>query len=531
LIVICILLLSAFFIRLYHINRPPMDFGTVRQYQQAHIARGYYFEGLDTIPEWKAEIAKLNQKRMGFMLEPRILETLAVVAYRLTGGERLWIPRMLSSLFWIVGGIFLFLIARKIASEGAAVFAAAFYLLLPFGISSSRSFQPDPLMVAMIIISIYGVLQYFEKPSVKRLVIASLLTAFAIFVKPYSVFLVYITFLVNSLFRNGLRKTVFNIHSYVFAVISLLPMALYYFSALMSDVGYMREHAQNSFVPHIMVNAYFWKDWFMLIGDVIGYFPFFLGLLGLFLMRPGFSRIFLVALWAGYIIFGIAATHHIHTHNYYHMQFIPVVALSLAPVWDRFMESVLSKKYPRIFAVAVLTLVLSVVSSVGTNLSVWRDDSAGLNKKVRSLRSIVGLNPEFKHFLMDDFQKKVRDEEEIGEIIGHSANTIFLTKDFGRSLAYHGELSGLPWPTQGSLLERKERGLRIPSKEELFHPDYFIVRTHNKYIKYAPDYFIITYFSEYERQKDLKEFLTRNFPIIAKKEGYLIFDLRKMSGT
>jgi hypothetical protein len=508
-----------------------MDFGTVRQYQQAHIARGYYYENNDKVAEWQKKIAMLNQERMGFVLEPRIVETLAVYAYRATGGERLWIPRMFSSMFWMIGGLFLFLIAKKIASEGAALVAAAFYLFLPFGISSSRSFQPDPLMVAMIIISIYAVLQYFENPSAKRLVIASLLPAFSIFVKPYSIFLVFITFLVNSLFNNGLRKTVFNVHSYVFAVISLLPMALYYFSALLSDVGYMREHAQNSFVPHIMANAYFWKDWFTLIGDVIGYVPFFLGFLGLFLVRPGFSRVFLGALWTGYVIFGIAATHHIHTHNYYHMQFIPVVALSLAPVWDRFMKSVSSKQYAKFFAAAAVIFALSVLSSAGTNLSVWEDDHAGLNKKFRTLRSVIGLNPEFKHFVMDNFEKEHHNAEEIGEIVGHSANTIFLTRDYGRALAYHGELSGLPWPTQASLLERKERGLRIPPKEELFNPDYFTVRTHDKYIKYAPDYFIITYFYEYERQTDLKEFLTHNFSVIGKNEGYLIFDLRKMSGS
>ena len=63
----------------------------------------------------------------------------------------------------------------------------------------------------------------------------------------------------------------------------------------------------------------------------------------------------------------------------------------------------------------------------------------------------------------------------------------------------------------------------------LFNAVYLTIRTNGKYIKYTPDYFIITDFDEYNKQMDLKDFLTSNFPTLAQTNEYLIYDLRKMS--
>ena len=147
----------------------------------------------------------------------------------------------------------------------------------------------------------------------------------------------------------------------------------------------------------------------------------------------------------------------------------------------------------------------------------------------RSLGAFVGINPQFYKFISGDFERQVKIAKQVGEIVGHSPDNIFLASDFGRSLTYHGELSGLPWPTRRSLQERKEAKISLPDKEELFNINYFIIRTHGKYIRYAPDFFIIMDFNEFEKQPDLKDFLNGNFPIIAQNEDYLIFDLKGMS--
>ncbi|MBI4698020.1 MAG: hypothetical protein HY758_03685 [Nitrospirae bacterium] len=112
--------------------------------------------------------------------------------------------------------------------------------------------------------------------------------------------------------------------------------------------------------------------------------------------------------------------------------------------------------------------------------------------------------------------------------MNHNINNLFLTSDFGRSLTYHGELAGLPWPTSVSLAEREDMGIITPGKDELYNGRYFTIRTHAKLIRYIPDYFIITDFEELERQPDLKKFLNANYPVLAKSDDFMIFDLNKM---
>jgi hypothetical protein len=428
----------------------------------------------------------------------------------------------------VVGGIFLYLIARQLYSYQASLLTTAYYLFLPFGISSSRSFQPDPLMVMMIIISIFYVMKYHDKPTGGNLITASILTAFAIFVKPYSLFIIFCTYLALSIAKAGIVKSILNKNFIIFTTISSLPVILYYVAGLLSDVGYLREHAQNSFVPHIMLRPYFWKNWYTIIGNVIGFIPFLAAILGFLAVRKGLPRVLLTALWLSYLIFGIAATHHIHTHTYYHMQFIPVVALSLGSAADYARDWITRKEYVRLLVSALGIILISFISSVSTSQIQWKN-ILGDKSQLKSLRTIVGVNTEFKKFIMDDFRDEVRIAQEIGDIVGHSPNIIFLTRDFGRSLAYHGEISGYPWPTSGSLMERKERGLWIPGKDEIYNDHYLMIRTHDKYIKYSPDFFVVTYFEEFEEQTDLRDFLREKFPIIAQKKEYMIFDLRNMS--
>ncbi|GBD96592.1 dolichyl-phosphate-mannose-protein mannosyltransferase [bacterium BMS3Abin06] len=518
----------AFGVRIHNINTPLLDFAPLRQYQSAHITRGYYLETLETVPEWKKEVARLNAKRMGLLLEPRILESATLLGYRILGGEYLWVPRVLSSIFWLIGGIFLYLTARKIASQGGALLSTAFYLFLPFGISASRAFQPDPMMIMMLLCSIFTILRYHEQPSISGLLIAAAASALAMFIKPYSLFLIFSLFISLAVYRHGIRKALMNPNLLIFTCLSFLPVVAYYIWGIFSNVGFLQEQAQASLLPQLLLKPYFWKDWLIMIGRVTGYIPFMAALLGFLIISRGLSRALLSGLWIGYFLFGLFFTVHIHTHEYYQLQFIPVVAFSIgqagALAGSRLLNFLDSKKRVIIFA------LLLIVTIAGMGLAIRQMQREGDKKGLRTAAAFIGINTQFPKFIKGDFRREVKIAEEIGEIVGHSTNTVLLTPNFGRVIAYYGELSGLPWPISGSLRERKERGLRIPGKEELFNERYLLIRTHGKYIKYTPDFFIITDFREFENQTDLKEFLNANFPVTARTEDYLIFDLSSMSG-
>lgn len=527
---IVLLLLVSFCIRLYHIDRPPLDFASIRQYQSAHIIRGLYFENNAAISDSRKHIAKLNMERMGFLLEPRIIENAAVFGYRITGGEHLWIPRALSSVFWSIGGFFLYLIAKIIFRPGIALFSTIFYLFLPYGILASRSIQPDPLMVMMMLFSIYRVLKYDENPSQINLIAAAIVTAIAVLIKPYSIFMIFGAFYSLTVLRTGFWKAIFHRNTVVFTFIIIVPAVVYYLYGFLTNVGFLGEHARSSFLPHLIIYPPFWSGWLSMIGEVIGYIAFFLAILGLFKVKHGRPKALLLGLWIGYFLFGLSATFQIHTHSYYTMPFIPIVALSLGPVAAMVMNlnAPLLSLRSKIF---ILTLIFSVLI-VGLGLSMRKLPLRNIlydhKTELKTMATFVGINPEFSKFLSDDFDGNVRIAKEIGERVEHSSNTIFLTPDFGRVLAYYGELSGLPWPTRESLYGRRLRGTKIPNIKEDFTPENIAILYQGKSIKYSPDFFIITAFDEFDRQTDLKDFLKANFPVFAQSNDYLIFDLRKM---
>ncbi len=527
--IVFLIFIAAFAIRLYHINRPPLDFSPIRQYQNAHIIRGLYFEKNESISESRKNIAKLNMERMGFLLEPRIIENASLLGYKIMGGEHLWIPRALSSLFWVVGGFFLYLIARAISSPGIALFSIIFYLFLPYGILASRSIQPDPLMVMMMLFSIYRVMRYDENSSQANLVIAAIAAAIAVLIKPYCFFMIFGAFFSLAVLRRGFWKAIFHRDTLVFALIVIVPIVGYYVYGILSGVGFIGEHARGSFLPYLILYPTFWKGWLYMIRDVIGYIAFFLAIIGLFKVKEGRPKALLLGLWIGYFLFGLSATFLIHTHNYYTMPFIPITALSLGPIAAMAMNrrtAVLSARL-KIF---ILTFVVSIII-LGLGLNIIKLPSKSMLAKYKNefkiAAAFIGVNPEFAKFFSDDFEERVKIAQEIGEHVGHSANTIFLDPYFGRVLAYYGEFSGSPWPTSESLYERGLIGTRLPDIKDDFTHENITILYHGKFIKYSPDFFIITAFDEFDKQTDLKDFLKANFPIFAQSDDYMIFDMRK----
>lgn len=524
--IVFFLLITAFAVRLYHINRPPLDFSPIRQYQNAHIIRGLYYETNDSISESRKNIAKLNMERMGFLLEPRIIENISILGYWITGGERLWIPRVLSSVFWVIGGFFLYLIARTFYSPGITLFSVVFYLFLPYGILASRSIQPDPLMLMLMLFSIYRVVKYDENPSKTNLIAVAIAAAIAILIKPYSFFMIFGAFFSLAVLKTGFWKAIFQRDTLIFTFIIIIPAVVYYLYGFLTNVGFLGEHARSSFLPHLVLYPPFWRGWLYMIRDVIGYIAFFLAIIGLFKIKHRRLKALLMGLWIGYFLFGLSATFQIHTHNYYTLPLVLIAAISLGPVVEMALNRravLLSAPLKIISALFIIILVLGlgvVKPSLKKMLSEYKDE-------LKTAAYFIGVPPEFGKFLQDDFKKNVKTAKEIGELVGHSANTIFLDPYFGRVLAYHGEFSGLPWPTAESLYGRRLRGTKVPDIKEDFMPDNITILYQGKFIKYSPDFFIITAFDEFDKQADLKDFLKSNFPVFTQSDDYLVFDLRK----
>src|SRR5215217_7197244 len=114
-LVLGLLFLAALGLRLDGITSPPLNFEPTREYHAAVIARAYYVDGLKKEPAWKKRVADSVARREAY-IEPRVMEYLAVQSYRLAGGEHLWIPKLMAALFWLLGGVFLYRLAKLMMS-------------------------------------------------------------------------------------------------------------------------------------------------------------------------------------------------------------------------------------------------------------------------------------------------------------------------------------------------------------------------------------------------------------------------------
>ena len=486
--VIAVLFLAALGIRLYQINQPPLDFHATRQYRSLIIARGFYFDGLTSIPAWERQVAHFSQQKQG-ILEPPIMEFLVSIGYRILGGEHVWLPRLLSSLFWLIGGGFLYLISKKIADADAALFGTAFYLFLPFAVVASRSFQPDPLMVMLILASVFAILRYYDTPSNSRLVIAALVSALAFVVKPGAVFAIVGAFVALAISRQGIRQALLSRTFLVFMTITLVPTLLIYAYGTFTGTFLVNE-AEKTLLPQLWLTGFFWRGWLNNIGDTVGFIPLIGALLGTLMFRQGLPRALMIGLWVGYFIFGLALNYNLATHNYYQLQLIPIIGLSIGPV---------------------IALVMDHLNQIHPQIH-WRFASWG----VLLLALLLSIGIARSRLVNPNLEHTVKVEQEIGELVNHSTRTIYLSSDYGVSLEYNGLLSGSPWPLASDLEWEHLAGVTTLTAEERYNA---------WFAKNSPEYFIVEDFVEFDKQPDLKQFLSR-FPIVSQNNDYVIYSLK-----
>src|SRR5829696_1574600 len=222
-IVMFVLLFSlALTIRLYDLTDLPLDFHPTRQLLSAIKARALYFETQpDGYSTEKLE-AGIYLSKLKADVEPVVFEQLVAFTYRFTG-EQLWIARIYSSLFWLIGGVFLFMLVRGLTSFEGAIVSTAYYLFFPYAIIASRSFQPDPLMVMLILSFWWTFWRWIRSSFWTFALLAGLLGGLAIFIKFYAAFFVIGAALGLVLSRFTLRDLLRNVQVWAMTFLGVLP--------------------------------------------------------------------------------------------------------------------------------------------------------------------------------------------------------------------------------------------------------------------------------------------------------------------
>lgn len=482
-----VLLILGFAIRLYDLTDLPLDFHSTRQMLSALKARGMYYQTLTDVPA-EARTFAIQQWKIRASVEPEFFEHIVAFTYQFTG-EKLWIARLYSSMFWMIGAGFLFLLARKLTSTDGALASTAFYLFLPYAVSASRSFQPDPLMVMLIIIFCWAVYEWAEHPtSYKWAMTAGLFGGFAIFIKLVAAFFVIGAGLGAMFGRGSLRAALKQPQVYVMSVIGILPGAAYVIYGVWI-AGYLGQKFSGRFIPSLFLSPSYYLGWVAMLNLVIGGIVLMIALFGLFFYEQG-KRRFMLGLWAGYALFGIYFNYHISTHDYYSLLLIPIVALSLAPLAELFLGQLArlaATRWTRLSAFCLL--FFGIFASL-------------LN--TRSQMNSVDYRPEAQ--MWAEISQKV-----------DGYNLAGLTQDYGSRIAYWGWRNITSWPTYGDLIYHDKLRNTQPDFEEQFAN-----------IAAKKDLFVVTDFNDLNRQPSLKHKLD-GYPIFAEGEGYVIYDLRNGS--
>ena len=478
------LYLLALAVRLIDLTEPPLDYQPTRQLHGALISRAIFYKLQPDAESGQIELA-VDAARSEVQYEPPILETLVAMTYWLVGGEQLWVARLWSIFFWLVGGLFVFALAKRLVSTDAAVISLAYYLFLPLGVTVSRSFQPDSLMVALLVASAFLLVVWSDKHSWRWAIAGGLACGLTVLVKGRPAPIVGAMLIGVMLAQGNLRDTIRDGQAWVILVLSAAFPFAYYLG--LSGPGTLTQVGEFSTgVAGLLLERTFYARWLIFVDDIVFLGVAVLGVIGLPLL-PRIGRGLMLGLSIGYLLYGLALPYNIYTHDYYNLPLVPIVAVSIAPVAGVLLDR-LSRLIPRwkLFVVGTGLFLLGYQAWLARTAILATDyyaESLGWVKMGRELPSE-------------------------GSIIG-------LTHDYGTRIAYYGWRRVGVWPTSQDrvLFEIQGRGPSADIDEE------FSVRTAGY------DYFLVTLFGEFERQAELKAKLTEEYPLAIDGDGYLLFAL------
>ena len=485
-------------LRLLDITDPPLDFQPSRQLRNSLVARDIYYSLLPTATTEQRELASSFARSVG-QYEPPVTESIVAVTYLITGGENFTSARIWVTLFWLLAGIALFDLARRAVSVWAALLALAYYLVLPFSVQASRSFQPDPLMTSAFVVGIYFLYRWSESSGVGQLavrgrsqllhsreetwkwaILAGVFLGLATFVKIVIAFFAGAAAIALVLFT--LKKDFWKSKQvWAMAVLMIVPAFIFY---ILLNQSRSTEYffAWTVTLIKLITSTDFYSKWLAFVGSLFGLTTIFLSFAGVLIATPRL-RWLLISLWIGYIFYGLTLPFQMYTHSYYHIQLIPIIALGLAAALNPLIESVAAQsQVGRVGFIALIVAVIGYQSWVA--------------------RSVL---------VAEDFRHEPVFWKQVGDVIPANADVIALTQDYGYRLMYFGWRKVSLWPLSTDLSEARGGNQDITDFADL---------TKGK------EYFLVTAFGQFDKQPDLKEILSQ-YSIAAQGDGYVLYDLRK----
>ncbi|MBW6473434.1 MAG: glycosyltransferase family 39 protein [Anaerolineaceae bacterium] len=483
---IVVILLIGLLIRFYDLTEAPLDFHPTRQLYSAIKARGMFYQDLQTVPAWQKEFAVGLWQEQG-LIEPPVMERLTAFAYKIIGEEVLWVARIFSIFFWTLGGLALLSLTKRMIDRNAAVVAFLLFMVTPYTAIASRAFQPDPLMVMLMIFAIWGMVRWIDEDNIKNAIFTGLFSGLAIFIK--SVVIFPLAFALIAIVFSQKIKIIAVLRSksvWIIGVLAILPYILYMIYGLII-IGDLQSQFSLRFFPQMWIDPVFWLRWIEMINHVVGFEFFLAAIIGIFLLRKTSYRILLSALFIGYFIYGITLPYHMSTHDYYQLPLVPIVAIGVSVIFSQIIAGIKFSKW-------VSTLVVLGVLGLYMLYNAW------------DVRVTLARN---------NYDNEVKFWENMSGVFEPDDRVIGITQDYGYRLNYWS------WTGIENWMSTSDFSVRELAGQEFDLQSLFKEQTKGM------DYFLVTQMSELNNQPEIREMLFENYQIREETGDYIIFDLNQ----
>lgn len=155
-------------LRFNHIDQPYVDVFSWRQTSTAMMADNYYRTN------WNIFFPEVSWGGPGPNYQGREFQTVSYISALLYTifGQQDWIGRSVAAAFGVWGIFALYQLVRRVWDEESALVSAAVMAILPGGIFIDRSFLPDPVMVALMVTSLWMLAVHSQTGSRRALMVA-----------------------------------------------------------------------------------------------------------------------------------------------------------------------------------------------------------------------------------------------------------------------------------------------------------------------------------------------------------------------
>jgi len=489
-IVFILIFLCGTFLRFVDFDDPPLDFHPARQLHSALIARSYFLKDNGNLPgksadyQHEAEMRGSQEPR----IEPPIMERLAAWGYKIVGDADLRVPRAMSIVFWLIGGIGLFRLCRRFLGITGSLVGFGFFLLFPYTIFASRSFQPDPLMVALMIWSLNALVEWDSHPAIGPAILTGVLTGIAILVKQVCVFPLASAFAFYIFSSSDRKQRIKRVDFWIIVALSVAPVLVYNYWGYFIK-GFLVQQYQGRFSLSDWLSPAFYVRWIRKMDEVFGIVVVIAGLVGCLACENRRARLLWIGFFAGYILYGLALPHHIGTHDYYQLPLFPLISFGIGRSAESIFEVVGRLKEGRTLAYVGITVCLIQLGawwSADSVISLNRRDYRAWPERWQSLAAELDPYP--------------------GQI-----NTIGIMDDYGAAMIYWGLRTPVIWEQNIEKLSEEEADTII--RQAMINREYLIV----------------TDLDSFYAQPRLQNWLVRNTKLYAEEPEYLIYDLRGLN--